>query len=173
MSEGSSEPAAKADTGPITIEELVRAQLQGKSKALERYDAILWKVRSGYILVLYGVLTIVAGKESKLPEVIGSGTTLEVLSYLAGGISVCALLIDLGFVLAKLRVVEARDRLSDLALILAHGRALTGQEIDELYGLLHLSGEIPTWPSWPLVANGTWSILLLYSATPVSLSLMS
>lgn len=173
MSEEKPEPSAKTEAGPITLEELIRSQLQGKSKALERYDAILWKIRSGYIVVLYGALTILAGKESKLPEVMGTGTTLIALLYLATDISFCALFIDLGFLLSKLRVVEARDRLSDLALNLALGQALTDQEKDELCKLFRLSGEAPTLPPWSLVANGTWSIAFLYFATPGLLFILS
>jgi hypothetical protein len=173
MSEEEPEPSEKTETGSITVEELIRSQLQGKSKALERYDAILWKIRSGYIVVLYGGLTILAGKESILPEAIGTGTTLIALFYLATGISVCALFIDLGFLLSKLRVIEARDRLSDLALNLAFGHALSDQEKDELRKLLHLSGAAPTLPSWSLIVNGTWTIVFLYPATPALLFILS
>jgi hypothetical protein len=34
-------PPAAVSTGKVTVEELIRGQLQGKSSALERYDAIL------------------------------------------------------------------------------------------------------------------------------------
>jgi hypothetical protein len=42
----------------LTSDELIRAELRGKFLAIERYDSMLWKIRSGYVVVLYGALTI-------------------------------------------------------------------------------------------------------------------
>jgi hypothetical protein len=43
----------------LTSDELIRLELRGKLLAIERYDSMLWKIRSGYVVVLYGSLTIV------------------------------------------------------------------------------------------------------------------
>ena len=173
MPEEKTEPSPKIETGPITMEELIRAQLQGKLKALERYDSILWKIRSGYVVVLYGAITILGGRESQIAGTLGIKATIDALVYLTVGMSFCAFFVDLGFLLSKLRVVDARNRLSDHAVKLATGEEMTGDEGDELRKLLHLSGEAPTLPPWGLVANGTWTIAFLYATTPTLLFILS
>jgi|ERR1043165_751606 hypothetical protein len=150
----------------LTLDELIRSQLQGKTKALERYDAILWKIRSGYVVVLYSALTILSGKDSLLKGVASDPMILYILMSAAFGISISALLIDISFLLAKLRVVEARDRLSDLALNLAMGKDRS-HVAKEIGSLLHLSGESTKRPKWSLILNATWSILLLYIIIPL------
>jgi hypothetical protein len=173
MAKDKSEVSSKIETRPITVEELIRSQLQGKLRALHNYDAILWKIRSGYVIVLYGAITLFGANESKLPAIIGIDATTDTLFYLTVGVSLCALLIDFGFVLSKVRVVDARNKLSDHALKLATGKEVSRTEADRLQKLLHLSGEAATWPPWPLLANGTWVMLVLYSITPALLFILS
>jgi len=165
MPEEKPDPSEMIEASKITIVELVRSQLEGKLKALDRYDYILWKIRSGYIVVLYGLFTILLGKDFELPQVIGIDTMPKFLLYLATGISICALFIDLGFLLSKLRVVHSRNQLSDLALDLAHCESSENRE-DELRPLLHLSGEELTRPPLSLIVSGSWSIIFLYFSTP-------
>ncbi|HYY95796.1 MAG TPA: hypothetical protein VE713_14935 [Pyrinomonadaceae bacterium] len=147
MPEENSEPSPKAEAGPLTLEELIRSQLQGKVRALERYDAILWKIRSGYVVVLYGALTILGGKDYRLAEGLGVNTLLVLIAV----VSISAFFVDLGFLLSKLRVVEARNSLSDMAFELARGDLkaddLHEKKVEELRRLLHLSGEAPILPS--------------------------
>ena len=40
----------------LDISELLKVELPGKKVAMGRYDEILWKIRSGYLVVLAGVL---------------------------------------------------------------------------------------------------------------------
>jgi len=156
--------------GEFTVEELIRSQLQGKSRALERYDDILWKIRAGYVAGLYGLLTILSGKEFELSDLIGTLDKIEVLFYTAIGFSLCALSIDMGFLVAKLRVVQARNTLSELALDLAATRPRTATNISKLKPLLHLSGEAPIGPKLNLFLNAVWPIVLLYLTTPLMIS---
>jgi hypothetical protein len=151
----------------LTLDELIWSQLQGKTKALDRYDAILWKIRSGYVIVLYGALTVLSGKDFQLKGITGETVVLAILIWVALGISLSAFLIDVSFLLAKLRVVEARDTLSDVALNLATGKVERSQVGNEVGDLLHLSGESAKWPKWSLIWNAMWSILLLYTIGPL------
>jgi hypothetical protein len=48
-------------TPKLSYDELIRLELRGKLLAVERYDSMLWKIRSGYIAILYGTLTIIGG----------------------------------------------------------------------------------------------------------------
>jgi hypothetical protein len=154
-------------TGELTVDELIRDQLEGKSKALERYDQILWKVRSGYVVVLYGLLTILAGRDFQLAGAIGMNTAIGTAFWMAVGMSTCGLLIDLRFLASKLMVIEARDRLSDLALDIATRQKDKEQAHRELRGLLQLSGEKLPGPIWEVLLLLNWPILSLYLVTPV------
>jgi hypothetical protein len=158
-------------SGKLTIEELIRSQLQGKSKALEQYDQILWKIRAGYLAVLYSLLTVLSGKDFNMQNVLGSVDKVEVLLYTAISFSLCALIMDLGFLFSKLRVVESRNELSDLAFELASPDG-TGEKIPErLKTLLQLSGEKAVIPNFNMILNGIWPIILLYVTTPLALAI--
>ena len=155
----------------LTVEELIRSQLEGKSKALERYDAILWKIRAGYLAVLYSILTVLSGKEFDLKDLIGSTPKVEILFYTAISFSLCAFFVDLGFLLSKLRVVQARNDLSDLALQVATRQTQAADAAGKLKRLLHLSGESPGLPGFRALVTGTWPIVLLYITTPLTLAI--
>lgn len=154
----------------FTVEELIRSQLAGKAKALELYDAILWKIRAGYLTVLYALLTVLSGKEFQLAELIGPQRKIDFLFYTAVSFSSCAFLLDLKFLFAKHKVVQARNRLSDCAYDLASQKKGGGQ--GELKRLLHLSGESPGLPKLRLFWAGNWPIVLYYFITPALVTLL-
>ncbi len=85
------------------LNDLIISELQDKSRAIHGYDAILWKIRSGYVVVLYGALSLVSGKVVAL-------TGAALLLFIVG-IALAAFLIDYSFVLRKMRVVVAGDEL--------------------------------------------------------------
>ncbi len=93
----------------ITLDDLVCSELQGKDMAIERYDSILWKIRSGYVTILYGAISLLGGAISLL------GREVERLPWLAlaliWGFSICAFIIDHGFLRSKIQVVIAKDNL--------------------------------------------------------------
>lgn len=166
-------PASSEDSAkPISVDELIRGQLAGKLIALARYDEIIWKVRAGYVAVVYGMLAFFVGKESKLTEVLNSADLLHGLLPIAVSLSVCAFLVDVAFVLSKLRVVAARNRLSDIAMSRAAGHELRESEIEELATLLHLSGEALTIPPFALLVSGLWPLFALYFVTPIAIRLI-
>ena len=43
----------------MTRDDLIQKGLEGNDSALAEYDQILWKIRTGYAAVLYGVFTLV------------------------------------------------------------------------------------------------------------------
>ena len=151
---------------------MIRGQLAGKLVALARYDEILWKVRGGYVAVMYGMLAFLVGKESKVVEVLGSSNVIRTLFPISFGLSVCALCVDLAFLLSKLRMVEARNRLSDLTAKKARGAQLTQEEGEELLTVLHVSGEACTLPPAGLLLGAVWSMLLVYLVTPIAIYLL-
>ncbi len=164
--------AAAGENAELTLDGLIRGELAGKSAAIARYDAILWKLRSGYIVVLYGLVTVLAGKDFQLACVGGQAAGPVAMTLVAWGVSASAFLVDLGFLLAKLRVVAARNRLADLALALAVGQAGPSCVPDEVRELLHISGEAPTWPGWEPLWNAAWALVPLYAIAPVTVAIV-
>jgi hypothetical protein len=164
-------PSERAPT-PITLDELIRGGLAGKLVALARYDEIIWKIRAGYVAVLYGMLAFFVGKESNLVEFMSSSEVLRSLFPISLSLSLCAFVVDLAFVLSKLRVVAARNHLSDLAVKRAAGHKLHESEQDEFTKLLHLSGEALTLPPLELLIAGLWPLLPLYLVTPIAIRLV-
>jgi hypothetical protein len=121
----------------ITRDDLVLSELKGKHEAIGRYDTIIWRVRTGYIAVLYGSLLLFSGKDNGLERVLASrGTAFGAIATIAV-LSVALALIDLGFRLRQLKVVDAYNRLTDVAFAMA-----SGDEVhDDIRVLLHNSGE--------------------------------
>lgn len=151
----------------LTLDELIRSQLRGKSNALKRYDQSLWRVRSGYVIVQYGLLTILAHQDYEFSGVIGSVAAIEIGFWMSFGLSACALLIDLKFLGSRMLVVEARDLLSDLALEIATRSRERDQIVGELRALLRLPGEGQLrWTDWLGLLKRNWAILTMYAVTP-------
>jgi hypothetical protein len=150
-------PEESASAKKITRDELILAELRGKHEAIGRYDTILWRVRSGYVVVLYGSLLLFTGKEGGLaplferPDLIWTAlVTVFVLSFILTWM-------DMGFRLRQLKVVSAYNRLSDIAFALAAGRET---QDDELRSLLHIAGESAIPVAW---LPGMRAVLLIGS----------
>jgi hypothetical protein len=90
----------------LSIDSLIKDELAGKASAIARYDEIIWKIRLGYAVLLYGTVGIIAGLVDK-----GSISALSAMILPVVGFSVFGACLDYSFVSAKIRVVNYRDRL--------------------------------------------------------------
>ena len=126
--------------GPITIDFLVKGELDGKAGAIARYDEMLWKIRTGYSVLLYGAIGIVAGLVNEKAIILNSRVAWAVVVLIAG-FSVFGALLDYSFMAAKLRVVMYRDRLTELAWSRTTSETLTESENQQLLECLKNSGE--------------------------------
>lgn len=88
----------------LDISELLKVELAGKKNAMGKYDEILWKIRSGYLIVLAGALGFFVTKEENL------NLTFPILVIIFW-FSLVALLIDFNFRRRQLRVVRAYNEL--------------------------------------------------------------
>jgi hypothetical protein len=70
-------PNEQPSTAKLTRDELILFELRGKNIAIGRYDTILWRIRSGYLIVVYGSLLLFSGKEGSLTGIAGSGVMLR------------------------------------------------------------------------------------------------
>jgi hypothetical protein len=54
-------PLSAAERALAEHDPLVRAELEGKVRAVGDHDVILWKIRAGYLAILYGSLGLLLG----------------------------------------------------------------------------------------------------------------
>jgi hypothetical protein len=155
------------DTKKLTCDELIRTELAGKFAAVERYDSMLWKIRSGYVVVLYGGLAILGSTGLNISAILGNTRFLAATVILIWGFSLCGFLIDIGFSRSKLRVVIASNQLYTLALKIALGKVQCDQEYDALHALLENSGESLRRVPADLLWNTLRWLLPLYFGTPI------
>lgn len=147
----------------ITIDSLIKDELDGKSKAISRYDDILWKIRTGYGVFLYGAVGFVAGLVNKKIVQLDIATAVSI-GVLIFGFSAFAAFLDYSFVKSKLRVVEYRDRLTSLAYHRAKRGYLDTDDQNKLLDCLKNSGErreridLSKWA-------GFWRLPILYGGT--------
>jgi len=157
----------------ITSEELIRSALDDQVKSIIGYEEIIWKIRSGYVVILYGALTLLLGKEGIGKVVAPNDDYRYLLCILAliFGLSFSVFWIDFGYVRKKLKIVAARDKLVELAF---KGK-ISGDDkmVDRL---LRIAGETPP----KLLAkdvradyeekrnwNLRWILSAIYAATPI------
>jgi hypothetical protein len=91
-----SERTSDSETELVPVAELVKSALEGKLTAIAGYDEILWRVRAGYLAVLYGSLGLILGKASP-PDLRVLATNLPTAVAaisLISGFSLAAFLID-------------------------------------------------------------------------------
>ena len=88
----------------LTVDNLIKDELDGKATAIARYDEMLWKIRTGYSVFLYGALGIIAALTKEKIVTLDLSTTLAI-GVLILGFSAFASLLDYSFMIAKLRVM--------------------------------------------------------------------
>jgi hypothetical protein len=158
----------------LTQEELVRLELKGKDQAISGYDTILWKIRSGYVVVLYGIFSVLAallgGRGLDAIPASDRVRFFGVALLLTWGFSICAALIDFKFLISKHRVIADRDLLIDLALALAACQDINRAKLREL---LHNSGEARKKNiGRNLHLGSAWPAVVLYAITPIAVSVL-
>jgi hypothetical protein len=152
----------------LTSDELIRTELRGKFLAIERYDSMVWRIRSGYVVVLYGSLTILGGTSGLVNiSTVDSNRMLLVAVVLVFGFSLCGLAVDFFFLRAKFRVVHDANDLKDLALRVAAGKTNIETEYDVLQELLHISGEKPKKVRGAQFRHAWASVIWIYLTSPI------
>lgn len=154
----------------LSVTSLVTSGIEGKNAAMADYGEMLWKIRGGYAAVLYGTFTLVVALSDKAKVGLSGNKAAAIALILITGFTVCAAALDFHFLRSKLRVVDTKEELVDLALHLASGATLEEWRGRPLALLLHNAGEhrLPLRPSdypspWPvwLLHAGTWAPLSL------------
>ena len=147
----------------VTVDNLIKDELDGKANAIGRYDDMLWKIRSGYAVFLDGAVGMVAGLVNKGVVQLDTATAVSI-SVLIFGFSAFAAFLDYSFMRSKLRVVDYRDRLTALAYSRAEGGGSESGDQTELLECLKNSGERREPIDW-LRKAGFWRPPMLYGGT--------
>lgn len=124
----------------LSLDALIKQELDGKATAIARYDEMLWKIRSGYAVLLYGAVGLVVAMVNQETIALTSQTALSA-STLIIGFSVFGAVLDYCFISAKLRVVNYRDRLIELVFSRVTGESAAAAASGELLECLKNSGE--------------------------------
>jgi len=159
---------------------LIRMALDSKLRAIVGYDDILWKIRVGYAVVLYGALSLVLSKEGAMSLALSNETatrltvwwTVLCVGALIIGFTLAASVIDAGFQVKKLKVVVARDALVGLWFA-----GFPAENAEHVKALCRIAGEMSIrelpeparrdfWPK--LWSNILWALLPLYSVAPIA-----
>ena len=148
----------------LTHEDLIQRTLDGKDGAIAAYDEMLWKIRTGYAAVLYGVFTLVVSLGDKTKWPLSVERAGLVALTLITGFTICAAALDFSFLRSKFRVIQTKEELLDLALGLAAGGKLEEWRGTPLNILLHNSGEGLAKVQWR-ARSSVWPIALLYLGT--------
>ena len=147
----------------VTVDGLIKDELDGKASAIARYDDMLWKIRSGYAVILYASIGLIAGlvNEGKIELNLITAFSISILIF---GFSAFAAFLDYSFMRSKLRVVSYRDRLTKLAYERAKSATGANEEEGDLLECLKNSGERRediNWSQW----TGFWRPPILYGGT--------
>ena len=59
---------------PLAVDSLIQGELGGKATAIARYAEMLWKIRTGYAVFLYGAVGIIAALVQKKVIELGIAT---------------------------------------------------------------------------------------------------
>ena len=97
------------------LEQIVLGEIEGKNRAIHAYDGIVWKIRSGFLTLLFGgrsilLAGIVQTKDCSTADYQRLAWELFLFSV---GFAFGARFVDRSYIRRKFRVVHALNRLID------------------------------------------------------------
>ena len=110
--------APDSESGSVPSQ-LIMSSLESKLATINKYEEIIWKVRTGYLAILYTGLTFLVGKTNLdvngLKQLALDETASLTVFFLIVGFSLSAFLVDFAYLRKKLRVTVIRDMLVEAA----------------------------------------------------------
>jgi hypothetical protein len=160
-----------------SLSALISDALKEKLEAISGYDDIIWKIRAGYLAILYGSIGLFLGTNgiSDIGGLISDQKIVIILVLTVLGLSLSAYQIDSTYTLRKLKVIVTRDLLIDFILHEQHTYP------EYLPQLLRVSGEIPGNEFHPKmrklleimrVRNALWILYPIYTTPPILMACM-
>lgn len=117
------------------LQKLVLSEIEGKNKAIHTYDDVVWKIRTGFLTLLFGGWSVL------LKAVIDSASIQKYVPLIHGllafsfGFAFGAAFIDRSYIRRKFRVIFALNRL------MAEVQAIGGDWNKMPSGLLAVAGD--------------------------------
>ena len=96
--------------------QLLVLTLDKKWEAINKYDDIIWKVRVGYLAILYTSLVFLTGMENmgNLGILAMNNAVSLSVFFIILGFSISSFLVDIAYLSKRTRVIVIRDMLIDL-----------------------------------------------------------
>ena len=93
-------------------EQIILDEIAGKNNAIHAYDRIIWTIRSGFLVLVFGgwgiLLKGLIGQETTQPSVFGY---IFIMLMISIGLALGGFLMDLSYVRRKFRVIAALNKL--------------------------------------------------------------
>jgi hypothetical protein len=119
------------------LRDLIKAEFAGKDAAIAAYNTFKWKIRAGYIAIVYALLAFAYGRESGLKSLVENPGNLVLVGGVIVVLSITAFALDFSYTSKKALVIVARDTL--VKKLLAPGEH--EEKGEDLATLLGISGE--------------------------------
>jgi hypothetical protein len=121
------------------LEEVILQEIAGKNAAIHAYDGIIWKIRSGYLALVFGGWAILLKSLAEGALEKGNVVIIVITMFLVNlGMSLGGCFIDCNYVRRKFRVIKALDKLTESVKDHHDNLSLVPQE------LLKVTGDEPT-----------------------------
>lgn len=97
------------------FEQLVLLEVSGKNQAIHAYDDIIWKIRSGYLALLFAGWSILLKSiaDSQQQSVYRLSAVVAAMFFFSVGLGLGGWFVDRSYVRRKHRVILALDRLTE------------------------------------------------------------
>ena len=96
--------------------QLLFNELEGKNRAIHAYDSILWKVRTGFLTLIFaGFGIILSGLIKDGVDISRAQQYLFVMLLVSSGLSISAIIIDINYLNRKFRVIRHLNKLLKVA----------------------------------------------------------
>jgi hypothetical protein len=98
------------------IYQLLFKELEGKNRAIHAYDSILWKVRTGFLTLIFaGFGIILSGLIKDGVDISKAQQYLFAMLLVSSGLSISAIIIDVNYLNRKFRVIGHLNELMKVA----------------------------------------------------------
>lgn len=94
------------------LEKVILGEIEGKNRAIHAYDGMVWKIRTGFLTLLFGGWAILL-KGIITESTAGYGKIILGLFLFSLGFAFGAWYVDRNYVRRKFRVILALDRLTE------------------------------------------------------------
>lgn len=114
----SSQTSPIASSDELAYDKLTILALDGKLKAISGYDDIIWKIRAGYIAILYGLPALILGTEGipDIQKIISNKLQSAIIILLLIGFSISSYIVDGTYLKKKVKVITSRNMLMRIAI---------------------------------------------------------